>query len=210
MKRNKARFSLVYKKYIAPSILVLAPAGGWGAACDIYSCTTYRFNRTGASIPLPGLDQGGKHSLMKGNTTCINTGFKILHIDPHTSGQQCHYTLAPVAGVTSRVGVTAPPATRALNRLMGAVLSASKAEPVGSGLASSGPLKLAKITIHLTISELNNVPGGLAVTSGVPIKASQLSVEQRAVLMNHRGLIREALRQMTDARKLAEEPKADV
>lgn len=84
-----------------------------------------------------------------------------------------------------------------LNRLIRLTSAKAQQKPL---IASEQPKlssnRLANITVQLILSELNHVPGGFHLNPGDLIDVKLLTEEQRKVLMNHHGLIKEALRQL--------------
>lgn len=206
MKRDKSRCAQAYKKYIAPSVLLLAPLAGAcipeaaDAAISFHCNCSSDYNGTCGWAPSlgtyectskVGLKLGTLVTGQIGDVVCISRHNIIQNIFTKTG---CKGYVVATAGVhTYRA---AKSGARSLMLLTKAYRTATTALK-NTTLTNTPPaLKLAKITLHITITELNNIPGGVHVSLGGPIPASELTEEQRTVLMNHRGLIREALRQL--------------
>ncbi len=215
MKRDKSRSAKDCIKYITPSFILLSAAAAGSVPpneCRAYACTQRtpharkRLQQSGSRSRVGIAAPGAFNVVPGGATICVNTECNLY--------QNEQYDGSCTGNITCRIGVRTAPAlnphhsetTASLLTDLTLALRGAHALLLTSTATSTttAALKLAKITLHLTLTELNTVPGGLHVTAGEPITASQLTEEQRTVLINHRGLIREVLRQLKAAN--AEEP----
>ena len=205
MKRDKSPITRVGVKYIAPAILVISPllpavASGRGASCRrVFFSFAEKCTPATTGSPEAVHTAGSAPGPHRGTQACLNTESHIINAR-NDSAYMCSYAVTPNASITLQPKTkstrsSATPATL-MNHLGDVIKIRTRRPHPHTTTSAAHALGLAKITHQLTITELNNIPGGLHITPGEPITASELTEEQRMVLQNHRGLIREALRQL--------------
>lgn len=144
----------------------------------------------------PGL---GVLLVSDGGVICVPSSH-VLYSDRTFSRSSCRVRNVPTPGLAVRSGFNN--ATLHYNSLL--ALCSAHPGPAASGAGASHDsgyghpgLRLGRIVLALATAELNRASAtGEILARGERIDARKLTAEQRRVLQNHMGLMKEALRQI--------------